>query len=251
MTSVIAEDRAAPSGDVVLRLVGARKRLAGTLVLHGLDLEVSRGEKLVVIGPSGSGKSTLLRVLAGLESVDQGTYSGLGPPSAVLATQQPFLFPWLTVSENVRFAGRVRAHRGRFDGAWTARLLTAFGLDDVADSLPDQLSGGQAQRTAVARALAARPEVLLLDEPFGALDPATRAGLRSWLRETADELALTLVVVTHDVDEALYLGDTIVLLGQPGDRPRRWQPARATHAFGNHPLRDELLASFGDAGADR
>lgn len=233
-------------GTPALRLRSAVKTYGGTRVLDGLDLDVPRGRRLAVLGPSGTGKSTLLRVLAGLEPLDSGE---LRPDTGVVTGtvfQQPALLPWLTVRENVTLGGRYRANSGRFDEEWTGRLLDTFGLAPIADALPATLSGGQAQRVAVARALAIRPDVLLLDEPFSALDPATRRDLQHWLRDTVREVELTLVVVTHDVDEALYLADTIVLLDGTGGQGERWdsRPPGTHEDLAGHPLRAELLAGY-------
>lgn len=235
---------AASIGRVALELGEVWKSYGSRTVLAGVTLAVERGERLAVVGPSGSGKSTLLRVLAGLERADRGAAAGTGPPRTVLVPQRPHLFTWLTVAENVRVGGGFRTHRGRFEESAVEELLSVFGLSELSDLRPDQLSGGQAQRVAVARALAVRPEVLLLDEPFSALDPATRAGLRVWLRDTARQRGLTLVVVTHDVDEALYLADTVLLLDNAGSIARSWRVAEQDHAFGEHPLRTELLGGY-------
>jgi len=234
-------------GTVALRLTGATKRYGRRVVLSGLDLDVPLGGRLVVLGPSGTGKSTLLRVLARLEQLDAGR---LEQPDPGLATavvfQQPLLVPWRSVRENVALGGRYRANRARFSADRVGELLDQFGLAELADARPDQISGGQAQRVAIARALAVRPDVLLLDEPFGALDPATRRGLREWLRDTTVRLGLSLVLVTHDVDEALYLGQHIAALDGTGAVAGRWDnPVNAGHdELPGHPLRAELLASY-------
>ncbi|NIH84012.1 ABC transporter ATP-binding protein [Amycolatopsis granulosa] len=233
-------------GTAALRLSAAVKTYGGAPVLDGLDLTIASGQRLAVLGPSGTGKSTLLRVLAGLEPLDAGRVEA--DPDTTIATvfQQPLLLPWLTVRENVALGGRYRGNRSRFDPEWTEHLLGLFGLAALGGAYPDQLSGGQAQRAAVARALAIRPRVLLLDEPFGALDPATRQDLQRWLRDTVGELALTLVVVTHDVDEALYLADSIVLLDGTGGLGQRWasEPPADHDALAGHPLRARLLAGY-------
>jgi ABC-type nitrate/sulfonate/bicarbonate transport system ATPase subunit len=231
-------------GTVALRLTGGVRRYGARTVLSGLDLEVRRDERLVVLGPSGSGKSTLLRVLAGLEPLDGGTLER----EAVAATvfQQPLLLPWLDVEANIRLGGRYRANRGRYSDARAAELLELFGLGELARSLPSQLSGGQAQRVAIARAMAVGPELLLLDEPFSALDPATRRDLQTWLRDTAIRLGLTLVMVTHDVDEALYLGTSVTALDGSGRLAGTWEvPTAPDHGdLADHPLRLELVASY-------
>ncbi|MHA6797621.1 ABC transporter ATP-binding protein (plasmid) [Pseudonocardia bannensis] len=233
-------------GTVALRLTGAEKAYGDRPVLAGLDLEVRRDERLVILGPSGSGKSTLLRVLAGLEPLDAGTVEQ--PDGAVRATvfQQPLLLPWLDVEANVRLGGRYRANRGRYSDERASELLELFGLAPLAKSRPAQLSGGQAQRVAIARAMAVGADVLLLDEPFSALDPATRIDLQAWLRDAATRLGLTLVLVTHDVDEALYLATTVTALDGTGGRAGTWPVGAAPEhdELATHPLRAELVASY-------
>ncbi|MDT7669368.1 MAG: hypothetical protein QOC74_2151 [Pseudonocardiales bacterium] len=238
-------------GTVALRLTAAGKRYGERAVLHGLDLEVERDGRLVVLGPSGSGKSTLLRVLAGLDHLDSGelTRPDATPErgaATAMVFQQPLLLPWANVRDNVALGGRYRANRTRFAADEVDGLLELFGLAELADSRPAQLSGGQAQRVAIARAMAVRPDVLLLDEPFSALDPATRHSLRTWLRDTATRLGLTLVLVTHDVDEALYLGQAIAALDGTGALGGHWRnPDAPEHdQLAEHPLRAELLASY-------
>ncbi|WP_067651397.1 ABC transporter ATP-binding protein [Nocardia harenae] len=205
-------------GTLAVRIADGHRSYADTPVLRGLDLAVPAGETLAVLGASGSGKSTLLRVLAGLDRLDAGTIDWDGaatPPATGTVFQQPLLMPWLTVRDNILFGGRFTRHRDGFDREHALGLLARFGLGDLAGRYPDQLSGGQAQRIAVIRAAAVRPRLLLLDEPFSALDPAVRADLQDWLRELVAELSCTTVLVTHDVDEALRLADRIVLIG-PG-----------------------------------
>ncbi|MFE2998809.1 ATP-binding cassette domain-containing protein, partial [Nocardia sp. NPDC059246] len=154
--------------------------------------------------------------------------------------QQSLLLPWLTVIENISVAGRFAAHRNEFDRRYPETLLRRFGLDGLADRYPSELSGGQAQRVAVLRAVATRPRLLLLDEPFSALDPATRIDLRQWLAELVAELAATVVLITHDVDEAIALSDRIVLLDR-GSMRREWRDVRT----GDTPaLRDDILQQY-------
>ncbi len=238
-------------GTVAIQLNNAVKVYGRNVVLAGLELDVERGEFLAVLGPSGSGKSTLLRVLAGLEPLDGGELRwpdspGTSPPIVATVFQQPLLMPWLTVRENVALGGRYRANRTRFDHEHVDELLALFGLADLADALPEELSGGQAQRVAVARAVAIRPQVLLLDEPFSALDPVTRRGLQAWLRDATRSLGLTVVLVTHDVDEALYLATRIALLDGSGTVAGWWRavPVDDHEDLVGHPLRAELLASY-------
>lgn len=208
-----------------VQIANGCKRFGDTPVLVDIDVSVSTGEVVAVVGRSGSGKSTLLRVLAGLEKLSSGTITwpadGSRPQTGVVF-QQPLLMPWLTVAENVVFAKRFAAHRKTFAARYAIDLVSRFGLDSLAHRYPEQLSGGQAQRVAILRAVATRPRLLLLDEPFSALDPATRAELQSWLSDLTAELDVTVVLVTHDVDEALALARRVVLLGEDGRMRREW-----------------------------
>jgi ABC-type nitrate/sulfonate/bicarbonate transport system ATPase subunit len=235
-------------GTEAVRITAATRRFGADIALSDVDLNVVGGEFLAVLGPSGSGKSTLLRVLAGLDTLTDGHIvwpgDGVRPRTGVVF-QQPLLVPWLTVSENIVFATRFAAQRGGFDRSYPAELTARFGLEALADRYPDQLSGGQAQRVAVLRAVAARPRLLLLDEPFSALDPATRADLQAWLGELAAALDVTVVLVTHDVDEALRLADRVVLLS--GGRIRtEWTVSE--HAS-REQLRSDVLDHYRDRAA--
>ncbi|SER90456.1 sulfate transport system ATP-binding protein [Mycobacterium sp. 88mf] len=228
-------------GTHALRIANGVRYFGETPALTDIDLQIRTGEFLAVLGPSGSGKSTLLRICAGLDALSTGTltWSGAGTrPRTGVVFQQPLLMPWLTVAGNVAFARRFAAQRSGFDADDAAKLITRFGLDHLAARYPDELSGGQAQRVAILRAVATRPQLLLLDEPFSALDPATRADLVGWLGELARELDITVVLVTHDVDEALSLAQRIVLL----DRGR----IRADWAVGSDgtPTRSEILDEY-------
>ncbi len=192
----------------------------GTCALDGIDLAVRPGEIVAVIGGSGCGKSTLLRLIAGLDHPTQGAIrldgeEIRGPHAKVgVVFQEPRLLPWLTVEANVGFGlvGHVTA-QVRLDKVRQA--LERVGLTAYAMAWPRELSGGQAQRVAIARALVCEPEVLLMDEPFGALDPFTRAGLQDHLLDLWTERRPTLVIVTHDAEEAALLADRVVVV-----RPR-------------------------------
>ncbi|WP_374100798.1 ABC transporter ATP-binding protein [Gordonia sp. BP-119] len=236
-------------GTRAVRITGGRRAFRDTAVLSGIDLAVDDGEFVAVLGRSGSGKTTLLRVLAGLETLDAGSLewrdeSGGERPHTGVVFQRALLMPWLTVEENIRFGRRFAAHRASFENDYALGLLRRFGLDGLADRYPDQLSGGQAQRVAIIRAAAIRPRLLLLDEPFSALDPAVRGELRSWLAELAAELGITVVLVTHDVDEALELADRIVLLSETGRIGGEW---RLEFGLGRDDpdRRAEILTHFG------
>jgi ABC-type nitrate/sulfonate/bicarbonate transport system ATPase subunit len=240
-------------GTVAVRIVNGYKSFAGrrTPVLQGVDLDIATGEFLVVLGSSGSGKSTLLRIVAGLDHLDRGAIDWPDSdddtrPHTGVVFQQPFLMPWLTVRDNIAFGGRFAAHRERFDTAYADELLDRFGLSALAGYYPEQLSGGQAQRIAVIRAVAVRPRLLLLDEPFSALDPATRADLQSWLAELARDLAFTTVLVTHDIDEALRLGDRIALFGRGGTVQQEWRIGNLDNGHRDG-LRTDILAHYRDS----
>lgn len=187
-----------------------------------LDLAAHRGEVVCLLGPSGSGKSTILRVLAGLERLDEGDAVAAGAPIAgpdhhrALVFQDYALFPWLSVAENVAFGPRARGATDGLEGR-VADLLALVGLSGTGKARPRELSGGMAQRVALARALANEPDVLLLDEPLGALDARTRLELQDELARILIARGLTAIVVTHDFDEALVLADRVLILsGSPG-----------------------------------
>lgn len=220
-------------------------------VLTDISLDISAGEIVVLLGPSGCGKSTLLRLIAGLETVTTGTVlvddapvSGINLRCGVVF-QEPRLFPWKTIEDNVLVGARGNANREA-----ALQLIDAVGLSGFAKHLPRQVSGGMAQRAALARGLAGSPGVLLLDEPFAALDALTRLTMQDLLLDVAAETGSTVVLVTHDIDEALHLADRIVVLGDRGtgiaeivtvNHPR---PRDRSHP-GLAPLRAELLARFG------
>lgn len=195
--------------------------------LDNVSLDIASGELVALLGPSGCGKTTLLRIIAGLESADSGSLTFHGKDTTLTPArerqvgfvfQHYALFRHLTVFENVAFGLRVRPRRDRPSEAVIQakvhELLSLVQLDWLADRYPSQLSGGQRQRIALARALAVEPRVLLLDEPFGALDAQVRKELRRWLRRLHDELHITSVFVTHDQEEALEVADRVVVLNR-------------------------------------
>ena len=204
---------------VLLKTLVSDKSFAETRVLEDIDIGVKHGEVVVLIGPSGCGKSTLLRIIAGLERDFAGEVEldGLrlsGRSSKIgFIFQEPRLLPWLTVAENIAFAlGSKGATHPLVE-----TLLGEVGLAGYADALPKQLSGGQAQRVSIARGLFTQPQVLLLDEPFSAVDAFTRMKLQDLLLKVTRQHDTTLGQVTHDLDEALYLGDRVLIMGSnPG-----------------------------------
>jgi sulfate/thiosulfate transport system ATP-binding protein len=210
-----------------IRIEHASKRFGEFAALDDVSLNVRPGELLALLGPSGSGKTTLLRVIAGLEQADSGALWFGDEDASQLSVQarrvgfvfQHYaLFRHLSVGENIAFGLRVRRRRDRWpDARIQARvreLLALVQLDGLESRYPAQLSGGQRQRVALARALAIEPRVLLLDEPFGALDAQVRRDLRRWLRELHDQTGLTTVFVTHDQEEALELADRVAILNR-------------------------------------
>ncbi|MFI6014606.1 ABC transporter ATP-binding protein [Streptomyces sp. NPDC051243] len=238
-----------------LTLHGAILGRPGAPVLDEVDLQVAPGEILTVVGPSGCGKSTLLRTLAGLLSPLAGEVTQdagpLADPSAdrALIFQEDALLPWRTLRANVELPlaikGLSRSERRTQADAWLARV----GLAEQSRQLPHRVSGGQRQRAQLARALAGAPRAVLMDEPFGALDAQTRAGMQDLLVEVLHGTGATVVFVTHDVDEALFLGDRVALLGagrliavrdvpRPRERAAHDDPARIA-------LRREVLTSLG------
>ena len=204
-----------------------KKTFGHFTALQDVSFQVPTGELVALLGPSGSGKTTLLRIIAGLEAADQGTILFQGEDAtdrSVRDRQVGFvfqhyaLFRHMTVFENIAFGLRVRpkAQRPSEDKirAKVQNLLQLVQLERLADRYPSQLSGGQRQRVALARALAVEPQVLLLDEPFGALDAKVRKELRRWLRRLQDEIHVTSVLVTHDQEEALEVADRVVIMNQ-------------------------------------
>lgn len=250
-----SEVRSPSRSGAALALRGATIGRPDAPVLHEVDLDVAPGEILTVVGPSGCGKSTLLRTLAGLLSplagqVIQDAHPLRGPSAhRALVFQEDALLPWRTLHANVELPlviqGLPRAERRAQAESW----LTRVGLAEQARQLPHRVSGGQRQRAQLARALAPAPRAVLMDEPFGALDAQSRAGMQDLLVEVLRGTGATVVFVTHDVDEALFLGDRVALLG-PGrlaalhdvprsrDRAAHDDPARVA-------LRREVLSSLG------
>lgn len=232
-----------------VRVTGAAKRYPGADadVFSRLDLEVAAGETFALVGPSGCGKSTLVRALAGLEPLSDGRIERADDRRhPVLVSQRPALLPWLDVRENVRLGHRFAQNAGRRAAVDVDELLVDFGVAHLADRYPDGLSGGQRQLVAVARAMAVDPDVLLLDEPFAALDPAARETLQDWLRTLVDRRGVAAVIVTHDPDEALHLGHRVGLMlrGAVG-LARTWDTGRLDRdALAAAPARAELLSLY-------
>jgi len=212
-----------------LQVDSIRKTFGAYTALEGVSLQVKSGQLTALLGPSGSGKTTLLRIMAGLEYPDEGSgrikFHGedvtdvpAGKRKVGFVFQHYALFRHMTVMENVAFGLRVRPSRDRPSKAEITdrvhKLLKLVQLENLASRYPHQLSGGQRQRIALARALAVEPKVLLLDEPFGALDAKVRKELRRWLRNFHDEINLTTIFVTHDQEEALEIADEVVIMNQ-------------------------------------
>jgi NitT/TauT family transport system ATP-binding protein len=204
------------SATPALAAVAIAKSYGALSVLGEIDLAVAPAEIVAVIGPSGCGKSTLLRVLAGLEPPDRGRVEENGQPVRGPSPERPMvvqgatLFPWLSLRDNLAWGPRALGNR-RADEI-VDELLEATGLTAAADQLPRQLSGGMRQRAAIAQVLANSPPLLLLDEPFGALDAQTRLRMQEWLIGLLAERATATLLVTHDVEEALLLGHRLLRL---------------------------------------
>lgn len=242
-----------------LRVAGGTRRFGARgqqfTVFEGLDFEVESGEVMVLLGPSGCGKSTLLRVIAGLDTLDEGTVHiapGEHGRDVGIVFQQPLLLPWLTVRENVTLGLRYQANRNADEPGLVDRTLAEFGLIELAGAYPDELSGGQAQRVSLARTVVTRPRVILLDEPFGALDPLTRRNLQQWLLGIQQSLGLTVVMVTHDVEEALLLGNRVALMSpSPGRIRRTWRLSNETRdSRSMAELREEVLQTYTEVAND-
>jgi len=202
---------------------GITKKFGNFTALDKVDLQVPPGKLVALLGPSGSGKTTLLRVIAGLESADQGevlygedNVTGLSAKerNVGFVFQHYALFSHMTIFENIAFGLRVRKWKNNAVRDRVRELLKLIQLESLEKRYPAQLSGGQRQRVALARSLAPQPKVLLLDEPFGALDAKVRQELRRWLRRLHDEIHMTSVFVTHDQEEAFEVADLVVVMNQ-------------------------------------
>lgn len=245
-------------GEVSIRDLSKSFALNGKplTVLRGLDLQIHAGECLVIVGASGSGKTTLLRLLAGLEQADTGDVAidgtpihGVGPERAVIF-QEPRLLPWLTVLGNVAFGLETRGEQRQRAEERARHYISLVGLDDFANAYPKQLSGGMAQRVGIARALTVQPEILLLDEPLGALDAMTKITMQEELSRIWSEENVTMIMVTHDLEEAIYLADRVLILPKEKGRTARLididlpRPRdRSERRFVK--FREELLREFG------
>jgi ABC-type nitrate/sulfonate/bicarbonate transport system ATPase subunit len=199
-------------------------------VFSGIDLVIERGTFVAIVGESGSGKTTLLRIIAGLEAADAGSVMlggrevhGVGNERGMVF-QEPRLLPWLTVRKNVSLGLELRGlPRPEIDQK-AGDFLDLVGLGKFTSAYPSQLSGGMAQRVGIARALATNPEILLLDEPLGALDAMTRLRMQYELARIWQEQSVTMIMVTHDIEEAVYLADKIVVMSRECDGIREMMP---------------------------
>lgn len=224
----MSESQRPETGTPLLRVEGLHKvyKSAGgdTEAIRDLTFDITGGEMVCIVGPSGAGKTTLLRCISGLLGATSGEVSlegtvVSGPPKGMAVVFQEYarsLFPWLTVQQNVELPlkekGVPRAERAKL----VATSLEAVDLGDVPGSYPWQLSGGMQQRVAIARAVAYEPQILLMDEPFAAVDAQTRADLEDLVRDLWHRLGITLLFVTHDIDESIYLGQRVLVLsGRP------------------------------------
>ena len=240
-------DEATGTDAVVVRGVGKRfaTRTGDVSALEGIDLTVAAGEFVSLIGPSGCGKSTLLRLIADLDEPTSGAVEVFGKPAARarrdqdygIAFQQAGLLPWRTVAANIALPLELHGVGAAERTARVAELAELVGLTDFADRHPDQLSGGMQQRVAIARAMAERPRLLLMDEPFGALDEMTRERMQAELARLAAETGAAVVFVTHSIPEAVFLSDRIVVMSP---RPGRITDVIET-GFGKDAARDEAL----------
>ena len=215
------------SGDVIVKIDHVEKIYQGrsgeVVALNGVDMEIRENEFVCVVGPSGCGKSTLLNIIAGLERPTSGRVCVKGQevvnPGSERGVifQQYALFPWLTVKKNVKFGLKLRGVKEPELSVIADKYIRLVGLEEFGDSYPKELSGGMKQRVAIARAYAVNPEILLMDEPFGALDAQTRTQLQTELLETWEKEKKTCFFITHDVEEAIILAQRVVIMSaRPG-----------------------------------
>ena len=221
------EQKAKENEDVKLRINKLRKvfntRNGETVALNGVDLDIKENEFICVVGPSGCGKSTLLNIIAGLSEPTSGEVycdgklvKGTGTERGVVF-QQYALFPWLTVKKNVMFGLELEGIKGKEAEERAMKYIKMVQLEEFADHYPKELSGGMKQRVAIARAYAVNPSILLMDEPFGALDAQTRTQLQQELLETWEKERKTCFFITHDVDEAIILAQRVIIMSaRPG-----------------------------------
>lgn len=245
-------------GEVTVRDLSKSFALNGERlnVLKNLSLDIKGGEALAIVGPSGCGKTTLLRVLAGLETPDTGgvlidghEVKGVGTERSIIF-QEPRLLPWLTVLGNVSFGMTVRGVPRAEAEDRARRYIRLVGLAEFEAAYPRQLSGGMAQRVGIARALTVQPEILLLDEPLGALDAMTKLTMQEELARIWREESVTLILVTHDLEEAIYLADRVLVLPkEKGAVPRLIDVALTRPRDRSEPrfveMRRRLMAEFG------
>lgn len=241
-----------------IMLLDVKKRFGDVLALDGINLIVEHSKIGCIVGPSGCGKTTILNMLAGFETEYEGTaeVGGVGikapGPDRTVVFQQDALFPWLTVYKNV-VAGISGKNLARGAAAQAKDLLNIVGLVDFADRYPYQLSGGMRQRASIARALLREPGVLLMDEPFGALDALTRRDMQQLLQTVCRRYTPTVLFITHDVDEALILGDVVFVMSpRPGrildtisiefERPRR---ASIVTSLDFNQIKERVMAQLG------
>lgn len=195
-------------------------------IIHDLSFEVKDGEFVSILGPSGCGKSTLLNVLAGLRTPESGRILLDGTDTKGISTQFAYmpqndlLFPWKTILDNVCLYGEIH-HQKEAMKEKARQQMARFGLAGCENKYPGELSGGMRQRAAFLRTTLCEAGIYLLDEPFGALDVITRSDMQDWLRELCSNLKKTILLVTHDTDEAIYLSDRILILGKPGEGIRQ------------------------------
>jgi sulfate transport system ATP-binding protein len=235
---------------MAIAVEGACKRFGDFQALQDVSIEVPDGSLTALLGPSGSGKSTLLRAIAGLETLDAGRVMIRGNDVSSQPAQKREVgfvfqhyaaFKHMTVFDNVAFGLRIRKWEKEKISARVHELLQLVQLDGLSERYPSQLSGGQRQRMALARALAVQPRVLLLDEPFGALDAKVRKDLRSWLRRLHDEMHVTTIFVTHDQEEAMDVAEQLVVM----NRGRVEQSGSADDLY-DHPANEFVMSFVGE-----